>query len=72
MPAKGSKEAEILSTERLIEVFKIIMECEVMKAEMKPPTTQEEAIVLKAKIDDMIVEKSGGVEMAQFQNSKEK
>ena len=65
-PAKGSKEAEILSVDKLLEVFKIIMEHEVIKAEQKPPTTPEEQLVQKAKIDDMIVQKSGGVEMAQF------
>ena len=32
-PAKGSKEAEILSVDRLLEVFKVIMEHEVIKAE---------------------------------------
>ena len=40
------------------------MEHEVIKAEQKPPKTHEEQLVQKAKIDDMIVEKSGGVEMA--------
>ena len=53
----------------MIEVFKIIMEHEVIKAEQKPPSTPEEQLVLKAKMDDMIVVKSG-VEMVQFQNSK--
>lgn len=73
-PKKGSPEAEILSKERLLECFKIIMDHEVIKVEdqvnQKAPLTEEELLVANAKNEDSIAEKTG-VEMAQFFNSKQ-